>query len=222
MSTIFFGGIAQYYDLNGVLTMDNNVPFVSTIGRVSRDGNGIMKEYKLPNNMPSLLGSSAHFIHNEAINSYGNGVLKLDSLNNDTTVVGYIYGGISSSAANIFLVNDGSQSSASSTIYRVLLIKNPAAAIHEVNTQSTSTLQLQLYPNPNEGIFKMSFFLQKSGKVHYRILNNSGQLLKESKVEMPKGKNVLSVSMGSKESNGMYIVSFEADGFKQVQKMILK
>ncbi|MEN9001406.1 MAG: hypothetical protein ABF242_03730, partial [Flavobacteriales bacterium] len=48
MNTVFFGGIAQYYDVGGVLTQDNNVPFVNTIARVSRDASGNMAEYKLP------------------------------------------------------------------------------------------------------------------------------------------------------------------------------
>ena len=222
MSTVFFGGIAQYYDVNGTLTMDSQVPFVKTIARVSRDANGLMTEHKLPNDMPSLLGASSHLIHNEDLAYYDNGVLKMDSLSSDTTVVGYIYGGIASTAANIFMVNNGSQSSASTTIYRVLLIKNPTAAIHQVNDQSQSSLQLQLYPNPNDGIFKMSFVLQKEGPVHYRIYDNSGKLLKEGVNNFPVGKSVLSVVMGAKSVDGLYLIVFEAEGKTQTQKMILK
>ena len=44
----FFGGIAQYYDSLGILVQDNNVPFVKTIARVTRDASGTMAEYKLP------------------------------------------------------------------------------------------------------------------------------------------------------------------------------
>ena len=222
MSTIFFGGIAQYYDDNGTLTMDNNVPFVNTIARVSRDANGTMSEYKLPVEMPGLLGASAHFIHNENLAYYENGVLKLDSLSSDTTIVGYIFGGISSTAPNIFFVNNGSQSSASTTIYKVSLVKNPYAAIGNLNKQSQSSLQLQLYPNPNDGVFKMSFVLQKEGPVHYRIYDNSGKLLKEDVNNFPVGKSVLSVVMGAKSVDGLYLVLFEAEGKTQTQKMILK
>lgn len=222
MSTVFFGGIAQYYDQNGVLTMDNNVPFVNTIARVSRDANGLMTEYKLPIEMPALLGASAHFIHNEDLAYYNNGVLKMDSLSSDTTIVGYIYGGIASTSPNIFFVNNGTQSSASTQIYRVLLIKNSTAAIHQINEQSQSSLQLQLYPNPNEGDFKMSFVLQQNGPVSFRIYDNNGKLLKEGEEEFSAGKNVLSIEMNEHSVDGLYLVVFEAEGKIQTQKMILK
>lgn len=44
MHNVFFGGIAQYYDSLGVLVQDNNVPFVKTIARVTRNSSGTMAE----------------------------------------------------------------------------------------------------------------------------------------------------------------------------------
>ncbi len=222
MSTLFFGGIAQYYDSSGTLTMDNNVPFVKTIARVSRDANGVMTEYKLPNEMPSLIGAAAHLIPNQNLDYYDNEVLKLDNLSQDSTFVGYIYGGIESTAANIFFINDGTQSSTSTTIYKVILVKNPFAAIHQENPQSTSRLQLQLYPNPNDGIFKMAFVLQQNGPVKYQIFDNAGKLLKSETEEFGAGKNVLSVKMNENSANGIYLIVFEAEGQSQTQKMVLK
>ena len=55
MHTVFFGGIAQYYENLGIIIQDDNVPFVKTIARVTRDSEGNMVEYKLPNEMPSFL-----------------------------------------------------------------------------------------------------------------------------------------------------------------------
>ena len=46
MHNVFFGGIAQYYDSLGVLVQDNNVPFVKTIARVTRNSSGTMAEFK--------------------------------------------------------------------------------------------------------------------------------------------------------------------------------
>ena len=102
MHTLFFGGIAQYYDTAGTLIQDNNVPFVNTIARVTRDANGKMSEYKLPIVMPSLLGAGAEFIPNLDFPHFNNDVFKLDSLSMDSTLIGYIYGGISSTLPNIF------------------------------------------------------------------------------------------------------------------------
>lgn len=124
MHSLFFGGIAQYYDSAGIRIQDDNVPFVKTIARVTRDANGNMSEIKLPVEMPALLGSGSEFIPDETIPSYKNGVLKLDELPTSPTVVGYIYGGISSTSPNIFWFNNGTQSAASNRIFKVILTKN--------------------------------------------------------------------------------------------------
>jgi hypothetical protein len=140
MHTIFFGGIAQYYDSLGVLVQDDNVPFVKTIARVTRYANGSMAEYKLPIEMPALLGAGSEFIPKTDIPRFNNEVLKLDDFTTDSTFVGYIYGGISSTAANIFFTNTGTQSSASSQIFKVYVIKNSTTDIHDLNKQSIGTL----------------------------------------------------------------------------------
>ena len=124
MHSVFFGGIAQYYDSLGTMIKDNNVPFTKTIARVTRNASGRLAEYKLPIEMPTLLGAGAEFIPNEKIPHYKNGVIKLDQLTSDSTLVGYIYGGISSKEKNIFFTNTGAQSSASSEMFKVYLIKN--------------------------------------------------------------------------------------------------
>lgn len=125
MHNVFFGGMAQYYDDNGTLVRDDNIPFVKTIARVTRDANGIMKEYKLPIEMPSLLGTGAEFIPNKNIPHFDNEVIKLDEIKDNTVLVGYIYGGISSSAKNILFSHNDAQSDASSQIFKVFLTKLP-------------------------------------------------------------------------------------------------
>lgn len=59
MHTLFFGGMSQYYYQNGTLIQDNQVPFVKTISRLTRDENGNYSEHLLPVEMPGLKGSSA-------------------------------------------------------------------------------------------------------------------------------------------------------------------
>ncbi len=124
MHTVFFGGIAQFYENNGTLVQDDNVPFVKTIARVTRDGNGNMTETKLPVEMPGLLGASAEFIPNLSLPHYPNHVFKLDSLAPGDHLMGYIYGGIHSTQPNIFFSNNGTQSWASTNIYKVILTVN--------------------------------------------------------------------------------------------------
>jgi hypothetical protein len=179
MHTLFFGGIAQYYDDNGLLVKDDNVPFVNTIARVTRQSDGSMAEYKLPVTMPALLGAGSEFIPRQDISSYENGVLKLDEVDQDTTMIGYIYGGISSSAPNIFFTNTGTQSQASSQIFKVFLIKNSPTSVHDINVQSKNGLGMVIYPNPSDENINVSFDLPAASVVTLTIMDVDGKVLKE-------------------------------------------
>jgi len=123
MHTLFFGGISQFFDSAGVLMQHDQVPFVRIIARVTRDQKGKMTEYKMNEEMPALLGASSEFIKVDNLPEYPNEVIKMDELKGDSTLIGYIFGGINSSMPNIFWSNNGSQSSASSGIYKVYLLK---------------------------------------------------------------------------------------------------
>ncbi len=123
MHSFFLGGMAQfYYDAGGNLEQDNAVPFVSTIGRVSRDASGAMTETRV-GDLPGLLGSGAEFMLNHDMPLYANEVIRLNDINTDTVLAGYLVGGIQSTAPNIFFVNNGTQSSAANTIFKVYLVK---------------------------------------------------------------------------------------------------
>lgn len=124
MHNLFFGGIAQYADSAGVLVQNDNVPFVKTIARVTRDRKGRMTEHKLPVEMPSFLGAGSEFIRVENLPVYANEVIKLDEIQADSTLIGHIFGGIKSTGPEIFWINDGTQSIAADVIYEVYLIKN--------------------------------------------------------------------------------------------------
>lgn len=136
MHNLFFGGIAQYRDSAGILVQNSDVPFVKTIARVTRDSNGKMAEYKLPVEMPALLGAGSEFIPVDNLPVYDNEVIKLDELRTGSTLIGYVYGGINSTDPNIFWINDGGQSVASSQIFRVYILKNRVGAEHKLNTKS--------------------------------------------------------------------------------------
>ncbi len=223
MHTVFFGGIAQYYDSSGVLVQDNNVPFVSTIARVTRDASGTMAEYKLPVEMPGLLGAGAEFIPVKTIPHYSNGVLKLDDFASDTTLAGYIYGGISSTAPNIFFINNGTQSSASSQIFKVYVIKNPALGTHDLNEQSTGTLKMQLFPNPNDGDFIIRFNIEKTGNTKVTINDAKGKLIEEKMLSgLVTGENTLRLKLKKLRAGGAFYVTIETPYEKATQKTIIE
>ena len=225
MHTVFFGGIAQYYEANGELIQDDDVPFVKTIARVTRDAEGVMAEYKLPVEMPGLLGAGSEFIPVEGLPQYNNGVLSLDDFPMDTVLVGYIYGGISSTEANIFFINDGSQSSANSQIFKVFLIKDGSVGTDELNEQSTGSLQLQLFPNPTKDTIILKFKLKKSTDVKLNIFDLNGRLIEQTVIEnAPQGLNTYAqdiTSLGS-QLNGVYYLSIETEDTKAVQKLIIE
>ncbi|MBK8657914.1 MAG: hypothetical protein IPN22_03315 [Bacteroidetes bacterium] len=149
MHSFFFGGISQYYvDNNGLQVQDNNVPFVKTIARITRTANGNMTESKLNIEMPALLGSGAELILTDELPLHKNEVVKMNELSSDTTLIGYIYGGIASTAPNIFTSNTGTQSSASANLYKVYMIQQGTPSGIQIN--NADVLALKVFPNPTK------------------------------------------------------------------------
>ena len=222
MHSLFFGGIARYYDSAGILMQDDNVPFVKTIARVTRTGDGTMAEYKLPVEMPALLGAGSEFIHLQNLPEFPNGILKLDEFTADTTLVGYILGGINSSEANIFWINDGTQSSASSLIFKVFLIKNAPVGIHILNRHSTGTLHLQVYPNPGKENFSLAFNLKNKTDVRLLIHDASGKTLENSVLNnLNPGKNTITRNLNTLSGGGFFFITLETAFEKATQKLII-
>ena len=223
MHNVFFGGIAQFYDNSGVLVQDNNVPFVNTIARVTRNSIGTMAEYKLPVEMPALLGAGAEFIPNQSVPQFNNEVLKLDDFTADSTLVGYIYGGISSTAANIFFTNTGTQSSASSQIFKVYVIKNSIVGVHNLNEQSIGTLKLQVFPNPSNGDFVVKFYLNKMVETKLSLYSIDGKIIEERILnDVQMGENTFQQIIKNTDLGRTYILTVETPYEKAVLKIMIK
>jgi len=121
MYSIFFGGIAQYYPaVNGKPVNDQEVPFTKTISVVIRNRDQTEEIY-LPIQMPGYLGAAAEFIFAENAALHKEGIAAIDSLQVQETLIGYILGGINSSAKNIFWDNTGKESSAYGKIIKVFV-----------------------------------------------------------------------------------------------------
>jgi hypothetical protein len=222
MHNVFFGGIAQFYDSSGTLVQDDNVPFVNTIARVTRDNNGNMAEYKLPIVMPSLLGAGAEFIPNLNFPHFDNEVFKLDSVTTDSTLIGYIFGGISSSQPNIFFINDGSQSNANNQIFKVYIKQATPLSIDEFNQSSTSNLNLIIYPNPNDGILNISFNLIKNKNVTLSIYDLKGSIIDKINLRNTTiGTNHFEKEINKLEKGNVYFISLETPTAKVTHKLIV-
>lgn len=222
MHTLFFGGIAQYFDSSGILVQDNSVPFVKTIARVSRNSIGEMNEYKLPIEMPGYLGAGAEFLINENLSTYENEVIKMNSFTNDTIVLGYIYGGINSTSKNIFWINDGTQSNANSTLYKVLLLKKLNTSIDAINIQSSNSIQLQLYPNPSKSEIHLYFNAMKEEKVKIEIFDELGRNIFQRDQKVKLGRNDIVIENNQFQYIGVYYVYLTIQGKRIMQKLLIE
>lgn len=221
MHHLFFGGIAQYYNNMGVLVKDDNVPFVKTIARVTRDASSKMTEYKLPLEMPEYLGAGSEFIPNESLQAYRNGVLKLDSLRKDTNFLGYIFGGINSTVKNIFFTNTGTQSKASNQIFKVFLINSENTSTHYLNPQSISNLKMQVAPNPSEGNVHIYFQLSEKSDVQMMITDEIGRtIVAKTLKNQPQGKHHIEQSIPNVTQNGFYLITLKTQNESATQKII--
>lgn len=141
MDYLFFGGIAKYYfDENNQLIDDPNVPFVKTISLVRRDNKNALTEMALNNKMPGFLGAGAEFFPVDASFFDTENILHINEVANQKVLVGYIYGGIESSAKNIFFVNTGSQSNATSRVFEVYIDKTVTSEFNQVLVTSQPKL----------------------------------------------------------------------------------
>jgi len=127
MHHIFFGGLSQHYFDGGALVKDDQVPFVKTISRLTRDGNGNWLEVALPVEMPGYSGGGAEFIPKSSLAMIGTRTINLDTVSKEGTVLGYIFGGISSPMKHAFFNYETAKTSADATIYEVKLVASSSS-----------------------------------------------------------------------------------------------
>ena len=182
--------------------------------------------------MPALLGSGSEFIPVNNIPQYANNVFKLDDFNADSTLVGYIYGGIKSSANNIFWINEGEESSASSRIFKVYVVKNKSGIKDRLNEQSTGTLQMQVTTNPDEGDFIVKFNLIKKVPVRLLLYNAKGGIVgkktdngnkMEDKIldNVVVGENIYQRKIAHLDKGGAFMLTIETPYEKATQKIVV-
>ena len=121
--SLFFGGLSLHTVLkDGTIQKDEQVPFVNHISLVEREKNRV-SEFILPWRLPAFLGAAAEFIPATNRLYSSGGVLKADQLPaKQETLVGYMIGGIESTAPNVFFSPPASATSkASARIFKVYI-----------------------------------------------------------------------------------------------------
>ena len=213
MHTVFFGGIGRYYvdAATGLLKDDPNVPFVRTISRVTRLGDGTMDEVKI-GDMPELLGSGAEFVPAAGADFYDdNGILHFQQLVSDSTHIGYITGGIRSTAPNIFFINTGAESTASAKLYKVFLVRGAATGIH-LPENTSADVSLTVSPNPLADEAVIGIILTNHSSVSVRVTDSFGRLLLQvSDRELAAGSQQIPLHLGFLP-RGNYVAQVSVDG----------
>lgn len=205
MSSVFFGGIGRYYfDANDQLIDDTNVPFVNTISRVERFADGSMEEMAI-GEMPALLGSGAEFIPDPTVPMIGDNIIDLDALVGDTVLAGHIVGGIQSTARNIFFINDGTQSDATTRMFRVLLVSESTTGV-----AAPSSARTALQASCAGGELFITIDLPLAGMADVELLDSSGRFVRRIlKAHVPSGAQRMRTDVRDL-APGAYLVKMRA------------
>ncbi|MCW5899713.1 MAG: T9SS type A sorting domain-containing protein [Flavobacteriales bacterium] len=218
MGTVFFGGIGRYYfNANGQLVDDVNVPFVNTISMVVREGDGSMEEFAI-GEMPALMGAGAEFIHNPDIPLISDAIVDLDALVGDTVLAGHIVGGIESSARNIFFVNTGTQSDATARVFRVLLVQDVTTSLDDAEATSREIMTVSAVPGSGEVYITID--LEVGGMVALDLLDSSGRQVRQLlSARIPAGGQRMRVDVQDLAA-GAYLVRLQAGELRKVVRFI--
>ena len=216
---IFFGGIAQYYlDAQGLLVEDFDVPFVKTISRVTRFSNDSLVEYDMGIEMPDYLGASAEFIPLESAPFTHGEILDLDALPVGRHLVGHIYGGIQSTQGNIFFINNGNQSHASSRVFEVYV---DLGATHTARPNSSDAIRLEISPNPATGKVIVQAWVEEAGDYQIIVNDIQGKVLLQTSAQMSAGaRNVEEIQLDSL-SSGVYFITLRNGKLQQTKRLEL-
>jgi hypothetical protein len=170
-----------------------------------------MDEVKI-GDMPDLMGSGAEFVPAAGADFYDdNGILHFQQLVSDSTHIGYITGGIRSTAPNIFFINTGAESTASAKLYKVFLVRGAATGIH-LPENTSADVSLTVSPNPLADEAVIGIILTNHSSVSVRVTDSFGRLLLQvSDRELAAGSQQIPLHLGFLP-RGNYVAQVSVDG----------
>lgn len=207
------GGIAQFYDTVGTIMQDDNVPFVSTLARLDVNPDGTMNEWLLAEEMPTLLGAGAAFIPNSKATWKQNSLQWNETMPNELEV-GVLVGGIVPDARNIFWVNNGKESKAVPTIYRVFLTKTNQTPIR--NEKANDPLNVDILKHGKKNQYMVFFDLKEPAKVKVTYINAAAEVMHSKEKKVKAGTSYWKTLLPKK--NGVYNIIVEATVGDQIKK----
>jgi len=156
------------------------------------------------------------------LNELGNGLVQLTSEQQsmDSVLVGYIYGGISSSEKNVFWSNAVLSSAANvwMEVYYYPELNNTV-----VNEHSLNGLQWQIYPNPFNNKVVVQFNAMGSESVQLTWRDLSGRIIEQTQLnEVKKGKNDFVYEDKSNWLGGTFLLTIQVGNYTATQKVIFE
>ncbi len=215
---IFFGGMSQYFidSVSGNSVYDSLVPFVNTVSDVVRSASNTYQEFNMGIRMPGLTGTNAYFMPAPAINTINDEVIILNGLA-DSTLLGYIIGGIESPEENISLT-DPSFSFPMQQPLEVYYIISATAAT-EINNDVLSFRAYQKSPGTN---IIVEFELPRSIPVKISAFTADGKLSKPLITgTKAAGQHRLTIDAVNL-APGIYFVGIEAGRSIKFSKLVIK
>ena len=221
MHAVFFGGIAQFFiDDNGALQQDDNVPFVRTIGRITRKPDGSAQEEKI-GDLPGLLGAGAEFVPLDNLPFVaGTDIIRLDQLSGDSVLIGYMLGGIESDLPNVFFDIPEEQSRAHTAFYKIWLKPGAASGV-PVPALASPLRKAELTPNPARNASELRFSLEGPAQTSVVLQTPSAQtIVVEDLGTLAAGEHLLEFRLDN-FPNGVYPVTIFANQFVQTLNLII-
>ncbi|MEY4193422.1 MAG: hypothetical protein RJA00_1653 [Bacteroidota bacterium] len=232
---LFFGGIAQYFfNDSGLLTQDPDVPVVSTVSLIERTAANEYSEYALPIHLPKGVGAGTEFIlANTVPRMEGTDVIDLESLQGDSQLLGYLVGGFSTTAPNVFFDNDADESKAESHAYAVYWKRNnelrdPAQKLAlkeaKVVTQGNNgQIHFQAFTNTENGKVYFMIQMEQEGPCTLTLRDESNKTLLRHEFPggLPKGESVFALPLYDPNRAKTYQVVFEAGGVVLQEQLII-
>jgi hypothetical protein len=103
------------------------------------------------------------------------------------------------------------------------VVKNSTVGIHQLNNQSTGSLRMQVFPNPNDGDFSVKFYLKKQSTVKLSLHNLKGEIIQEELLKnLGSGENIFERKLTDEQRKGTYFITLETPYEKATQKIILR
>jgi hypothetical protein len=207
-TTLFFGGLSQYYWQNDSLIYDEEVPFVKTLSILHRNSNNEFSEYMLPEEMPAFLGASAEFLLHPSLPNK-QGVIYTEAFQTDTVIIGYLLGGIESSAKNPFQNNETELTKAHANCYQVTLVRS-RRALKAMDNFHGYTISAQSSEMPHK--IKVNYLTRGEENIQYYVTHLNQRVVRQGEIVGSKiGTNQVEIELDEMAIPGQTQITFVFD-----------